>query len=333
MALGTRRKPATVEVVDDQDIDEVVADSVDVTSTGDSATPSEPASTDAGADAATEVDAAVGDAAVGYADASAEEVAALKASLVELQTMVATLVDRSAGASAEERESDTASRIILAANRAAESAVETARAEAETLIAEAKTQSLEIISAARELADRELTAERQRLATAADEWVARRTELLERLATVDASLAGYRTGLADATSTVHDAIGELAAEIPGAIGSPPAELDTEVEADVDAEVVAEPSAEDASPAEVDATAEPEDVPATTSPAKGAAIFGAAAVRPDANTDGTGAPEPQRSNLFGGPAGARIPRPPVGDAVAPSAPSVEAPVHRAGFFGR
>ena len=81
----------------------------------------------------------------------------------------------------------------------------TARAEADQIIAAAKVKSFEIVGVARDLADSELTAERNRVATATEVWNGSRASLAAQLASLDASLSAYRTELAATAGAVADA--------------------------------------------------------------------------------------------------------------------------------
>ncbi|HOT79346.1 MAG TPA: hypothetical protein PKY13_05135 [Microthrixaceae bacterium] len=173
------------------------------------------------------------------APSSAEaDVAELRAAVGDLQALVATLLERPAaaapvatpaaapvvGASRSSIEaSDTAARIIVAANEAAEAAVMTARAEADQIIAAAKVKSFEIVGVARDLADSELTAERNRVATATEVWNGSRASLAAQLASLDASLSAYRTELAATAGAVADAIAQLGDAVPAGDVPPGAE--------------------------------------------------------------------------------------------------------------
>lgn len=152
------------------------------------------------------------------------DVAELRAAVGDLQALVASLLERPAetasvatpaaapvvGASPSSIEaSDTAARIIVAANEAAEAAVMTARAEADQIIAAAKVKSFEIVGVARDLADSELTAERNRVAAATEAWNGSRETLAARLESLDASLSAYRNELAATAGAVADAIAKL----------------------------------------------------------------------------------------------------------------------------
>lgn len=96
------------------------------------------------------------------------DVAELRATLQQLQTTVSALVERSHEPSVPTGTpgTDQASRILVMANRAAESTLEEARAEAAEILAAAQARSVEIISAAWSSCDQELAAERVRVAAA-----------------------------------------------------------------------------------------------------------------------------------------------------------------------
>ena len=99
----------------------------------------------------------------------------------------------------------------------------TARAEADQIIAAAKVKSFEIVGVARDLADSELTAERNRVATATEVWNGSRASLAAQLASLDASLSAYRTELAATAGAVADAIAQLGDAVPAGDVPPGAE--------------------------------------------------------------------------------------------------------------
>ena len=145
-------------------------------------------------------------------------VAELRSILVNLQTTVATLVDRSdmvtadaATGSAEgvESESEQVSRIIRMANLTAEAAIADARAEAAAIVEAASRESAEVVRAARELAAEELAAERTRLASAVSAWVSKRTELIDQLDSLGTVFSDYSAGLGEVGATITSAVGQL----------------------------------------------------------------------------------------------------------------------------
>ncbi|HOT79347.1 MAG TPA: hypothetical protein PKY13_05140 [Microthrixaceae bacterium] len=142
------------------------------------------------------------------------DVAELRATLQQLQTTVSALVERSHEPSVPTGTpgTDQASRILVMANRAAESTLEEARAEAAEILAAAQAHSVEIISAARELADQELAAERVRVAAATSEWTERRAQISAHLRDLDAALNGYRDGLGETATAIREAAVRLEAE-------------------------------------------------------------------------------------------------------------------------
>jgi cell division septum initiation protein DivIVA len=141
-----------------------------------------------------------------------DEVAELRSAVGDLQALVASLVERAAPAGGDTHDaSGTASRIIVAANEAAELAIASARAEADEMLTTAKAKSFEIIGVARELADNELEAERRRVASASEQWSLQRSQITERLVALESSLAAYRADLAAASETIQAAIGVLGA--------------------------------------------------------------------------------------------------------------------------
>lgn len=295
------------------------------------------------------------------------EVAQLKTMFADLQAVVASLVERStapapAPSAGGEGDADTdrVSRIIVMANRTAESTLEDARNEAAGILAGAKTQSYEIIRMARELADRELAAERARVARSTEEWLTRRAELTDRLESLESALVGYQEGLEAVGASVREAIADLARdEVP----APPEDLPAPDPASFIASELPGPDADEtgaetdgasAADSVVDDAAEPEgavdgavdaagsaesgdvaaadgsDVVDLTAPAPAAPVP-AAPSAPSA--PGAGAP---RTSLFGGG--------PVSGAAAPVAPAAFDPssepedgeddgVLRPGFFGR
>ena len=138
----------------------------------------------------------------------------MRATLQQLQTTVSALVERSHEPSVPTGTpgTDQASRILVMANRAAESTLEEARAEAAEILAAAQAHSVEIISAARELADQELAAERVRVAAATSEWTERRAQISAHLRDLDAALNGYRDGLGETATAIREAAVRLEAE-------------------------------------------------------------------------------------------------------------------------
>lgn len=139
------------------------------------------------------------------------DVAELRSTLHQLQATVATLVERAQEPTVPLGTSDTdqASRIIVMANRAAESTLEEARAEAAEILAAAQAHSVEIISTARELADQELAAERVRVAAATEAWTARRAEISVHLRDLESALTGYRDGLGETADAIREAAARL----------------------------------------------------------------------------------------------------------------------------
>jgi len=143
------------------------------------------------------------------------EVAELRSILVNLQTTVATLVDRSgtvtsdAGTGSAEAEGEQVSRIIRMANLTAEAAIADARAEAAAIVEAASRESAEVVRAARELAAEELAAERTRLASAVSAWVSKRTELIDQLDSLGTVFSDYSAGLGEVGATITSAVGQL----------------------------------------------------------------------------------------------------------------------------
>ncbi|MFN8053643.1 MAG: hypothetical protein U0Q22_19570 [Acidimicrobiales bacterium] len=272
----------------------------------------------------------------GAAPAVADDVAALKSSLADLQATVQALVQRSAqpqhvaAVAGSTDETETVSRIIVMANRTAEATIEEARGEAATIVAGAKAQSLEIIRLARELADRELAAERDRVKKASDAWFAKRAEITGRLKALEGAFAGYQTGLGDVEASIKSAVAELEADestlpvieelpAPDPSGFVGAELPTQV-----------PGADEA---DAPAAADGEQVIDLTE----SATADAAADVPAGATATGGPDDGPRTSLFGG-----TPSLPADVAEAATSPDAdaseaeaepEAPVMRPGLFGR
>lgn len=200
--------------------------------------------------------------------ASPDEVAELRTAVTDLQSMVASLVARTDQPAATD-DSDAASRIIVAANHAAELTLDAARAEADEVLATAKAKSFEIIEVARDLAEQELAAERERVASGAAAWDVTRSEVTDRLRSLEVSLAAYRSDLDAAVAAVAAAVLSL-------------------------------STVEVAPAEVAVEAAPEGEPAVALPTPGdgskrSNLFGGDASTRRAETDGStpvnGAAEP------------------------------------------
>lgn len=144
------------------------------------------------------------------------EVAELKSTLADLAATVASLVERTqagpasaAPAAGGTNDTDQVSRIIVMANRTAETTIEDARAEAATIVAGAKTQSFEIIRMARELANQELAAERDRVARSTEAWIAKRAEVTEQLRALETTFHGYQSSLGGVGESIRSAVVQL----------------------------------------------------------------------------------------------------------------------------
>lgn len=246
------------------------------------------------------------------------EVAELRSTLADLQATVASLVERtvSAPVPGATPETDQASRIIVMANRAAESTIEDARGEAEGIVAAAKAQSFEIIRMARELANQELAAERERVAQATQAWLVRRHEVAGELRGLEQTLLGYRSGLDVTSESLRAAVATL-------------ESDATALPVIDALPAPDPSAFVSS----DFPAEP--VIDLTTPAE------AGTEAPTEPAAETAFDDAQRTNLFGGPlppeaapAPPAWPAPDVVDAVeVVEVDETPSPNLRPGLFGR
>ncbi|MBX7069832.1 MAG: hypothetical protein K1X38_10640 [Microthrixaceae bacterium] len=150
------------------------------------------------------------------------EVADLRTAIGDLESLVAVLSqrhesDRSIGPvdAADMAEAIEASRIITAANRIADATVAESRAEADELLVAARAKSFEVVGVARELAEAELVAERDRVAAATESWNAHRSEIRRHLASLAVSLDQFRTELAATGAAIEAALEGLADGGPG----------------------------------------------------------------------------------------------------------------------
>jgi len=197
--------------------------------------------------------------------ADATEVAELRDAVAELRERIATLTDR------PEDSSDTASRLIVAASDAAEQVVASAQSEADRIVEDATAKGIEIIAVARDLAERELAAERARVAAAIADWESNRTAIAESLAALDASMTESHERLTATTRLVVDAVAELGSAAATALGVPSAEATEPVSAAEPHEpgpepaVEPEPVAVEPEPVAVEPEPEPEPEPVAVEP--------------------------------------------------------------------
>lgn len=138
----------------------------------------------------------------GSADAGAVD--ELRDRIVELQSKVEQLVARSQAdpVLSGDPEVDSASRTLRFAQQTADSVVAEAREEAATIVADAERQRSDIIRRAREQADLDYAAERDRVAMSSAGWQAQRAEVLEQLDSLNEIFALYQDGLSHLGATV-----------------------------------------------------------------------------------------------------------------------------------
>ena len=246
----------------------------------------------------------------------------------ELHELVDSLAERALRPPSDD--SQAASRILVAANSAAEQLLSDARAEATALVDNAKARTAELLTVAQELADRELHAERARVSGAVAAWNAQQREIAARLDALRTSLATYQADAEATLAAIADALAGLAAV---EIDAGAARATTTVGRDLDAE----PVPETAAPADLPAPAEAEGrviatpLPAASTPAgpipagpatpaeehDGPHAHVPAQARDQADTSEVGA---QRTSLFLSPA-------------ATAASSSQTATTRQGLFGR
>ena len=246
----------------------------------------------------------------------------------ELHELVDSLAERALRPPSDD--SQAASRILVAANTAAEQLLSDARAEAAALVDNAKARTAELLTVAQELADRELHAERARAAGAVAAWNSQQREIAVRLDTLRTSLATYQADAEATLAAITEALAGLAAVD---IDAGAARATATVGRDLDAEPVPETAApaDLPAPAEVEGRVVATPLPAASTPAApapadptapaeerdGPHAHVPAHARDHADTSDVGA---QRTSLFLSPA-------------ATATPSTETAATRQGLFGR
>ena len=180
----------------------------------------------------------------------------------DLHELVESLAERTLRPSDD---SQAASRILVAANTAAEQLLSDARAEAMALVDNAKARTAELLTVAQELADRELHAERTRVAGAVATWNAQQREIAVRLDTLRTSLATYQADAEATLAAITEALAGLAAVD---IDAGAARATATVGHDLDAEPVPETAApaDLPAPAEVEGRVVATPLPAASTPA-------------------------------------------------------------------
>lgn len=138
----------------------------------------------------------------------------LRERLVELQQTVDRLVDRadqpSAEADAAAAPNDEAeARLFTMAKRTADSVIEDARIDAAKILADAERQRVDIIARAREQAEVEFAAERDRVRRAGIVWAGKRAQTMSQLENLRSSFEIYRDGLGDVDDGITEALEAL----------------------------------------------------------------------------------------------------------------------------
>lgn len=129
----------------------------------------------------------------------------LRQRLVELQTTVEQLVSTTQTQQdllTGDPEVDSAARTLRFAQQTADAVIAEARDEALAIVSDAERQRSEIIRRARQQADQDYSAERDRVETSSAAWQAQRDEALDQLDALTAVFAQYREGLAHLDTTV-----------------------------------------------------------------------------------------------------------------------------------
>lgn len=148
------------------------------------------------------------------------EVDDLRVRLAEIQQTVDRLVDRADqpgvdgdddadSAVAGPAGTDAEARLFTMAKRTADSVIEDARVDAAKILADAERQRIEIIARAREQAEVEFAAERDRVRRAGIVWAGKRAQTMSHLENLQTSFEMYREGLGDVDSGIAEALEAL----------------------------------------------------------------------------------------------------------------------------
>ena len=109
----------------------------------------------------------------------------------------------------EDPEIDNAARTLHYAQQTADQVIAEAREEAAAIVADAERQRSEIIRRARQQADLDYTAERDRVVAASAAWHAQRTEVLSHIEALTSVFDRYHEGLSELDAIVTTTVNEL----------------------------------------------------------------------------------------------------------------------------
>lgn len=137
----------------------------------------------------------------------------LRGRLDDLQSAMRELIDRAgttvAPTHVEDPEIDNAARTLHYAQQTADQVIAEAREEAAAIVADAERQRSEIIRRARQQADLDYTAERDRVVAASAAWHAQRTEVLLHIEALTSVFDRYHEGLSELDAIVTTTVNEL----------------------------------------------------------------------------------------------------------------------------
>lgn len=138
----------------------------------------------------------------------------LRGRLDDLQSAMRELIDRADPVATpptyvEDPEIDSAARTLHYAQQTADQVIAEAREDAAAIVADAERQRSEIIRRARQQADQDYTAERDRVVAASAAWHAQRAEVLSQIEALTSVFDRYHEGLSELDATVTATVNEL----------------------------------------------------------------------------------------------------------------------------